>query len=247
MLLSKEKIQKADPPEEDPATSAAVGSVDEFSFIEALRRGEEAAFASLVDRYHSPLLRLAMGFVRTWEVAEEVVQETWLGVLEGLDQFEGRSLLKTWIFRILINQAKSRGTREQRMVPVSSLGRVEEEGEEPAVDPARFQAAGPWVDHWGSPPHEWDEETPERLLLSKEGRAQIDQAIKALPANQRQVIVLRDVEGLSSKEVCTLLEMSEINQRVLLHRARSKVRRALERYLEGEGSLRLPKREGRTG
>ncbi len=210
--------------------------MDDAKLLQALRDGDEAAFAALVDRYHGPLLRLAMSFVPSEAVAEEVVQETWLAVLEGLKRFEGRSALKTWIYRILINQAKTRGIRESRSVPFSPLGASTEDADEPAVDPSRFRSTGYWADHWAEPPGAWDDDTPEKLLLSKEGLAQIEKAIEALPPTQRQVITLRDVEGLSSEEVCNILAISETNQRVLLHRARSRVRRALERYLEGGGS-----------
>jgi len=177
-----------------------------------------------------------MTFVSSHAVAEEVVQETWIGVLEGISRFEGRSSLKTWIFRILTNQAKTRGVRESRSVPFSPLGHSTEDPEAPAVDPSRFHSSGYWVDHWNSLPRHWDDETPERLLLSKEGLAQIEKAMSALPPTQRQVITLRDVEGLNPAEVCNILTISETNQRVLLHRARSRVRRALERYLEGGDS-----------
>src|SRR3989449_218874 len=223
----------ADLPMEDAHTGL---TPEDAKQLRALRDGDEAAFASLVDRYHGPLLRLAMAYVPSHAVAEEVVQETWLGVLEGLSRFEGRSSLKTWIYRILINRAKTRGIRERRSVPFSPLGTSAEDTDEPAVDPARFRSTGYWVDHWAEPPGVWDDDTPEKLLLSKEGLAQIEKAIAALPPAQRQVITLRDVEGLSSAEVCNILAISETNQRVQLHRARSRVRRALARYLEGGGS-----------
>ncbi|TAL10072.1 MAG: sigma-70 family RNA polymerase sigma factor [Nitrospirae bacterium] len=207
---------------------------EESTLLQALRNGDEAAFALLVDRYHGQLLRLAMAFVASRAIAEEVVQETWIGVLEGLARFEGRSSLKTWIFRILTNQAKTRGVRESRTVPFSPLGN--DDADKPSVDPTRFLTSGYFVDHWASPPTPWDEATPERLLLSKECGQRLEQAIEALPPAQRQVLVLRDVDGLSSEEVCNVLALSETNQRVLLHRARSRVRRALERYLEGDAS-----------
>ena len=207
---------------------------DEQQLLSALRSGDEAAFALLVERYHGSLIRLAMAHVSDRSVAEEVVQETWMGVLEGLGRFEGRSSLKTWIFSILTNKAKTRGVREGRHVSFSSVGAPDGESEEPAVDPSRFRTSGFWVDHWASPPHAWDEDTPEKLLLSKEGGAHLERAIQTLPLNLRQVLVMRDVEGLGSKEVCVLLEISEANQRVLLHRARAKVRLAIEHYLEGD-------------
>src|SRR5438128_7271133 len=141
---------------------------EEIGLLERLRQGDEAAFASLVDRHHGALLRLAMAHVSDRSIAEEIVQETWIGVLEGLDRFEGRSSLKTWIFRILTNKAKTRGVRESRHVSFSPLDGVDYGFDEPAVDQARFQSTGYWVDHWAVPPSKWDEETPEKRLLSKE-------------------------------------------------------------------------------
>jgi RNA polymerase sigma-70 factor, ECF subfamily len=191
--------------------------------LERLRAGDEAAFMELVERYHAALVRLARSFVSSRAVAEEVAQETWLGVLNGLDRFEGRSSLKTWIFRILVNRAKTRGERESRSVPFSSL-----EGGDggPSVDPDRFVEAGAWA----SPPRSWEGE-PEGRLLAGEARQVIDAAIETLPTAQRQVITLRDIEGLDAAEVVDVLDISDGNQRVLLHRARSKVRQALEDYL----------------
>lgn len=211
-----------------------VTSSDDLEQIEALRNGDERAFASLVDRYYGSLLRLAMAYVPSRAVAEEVVQETWVGVLEGLSRFEGRSSLKTWIFRILTNRAKTRGQRERRYEPMGLGGDSGDNPDGPAVDPDRFLKSGYFVDHWVSQPNAWEDETPERLLLSKETRAQIEKAIEALPPTQRQVITLRDIEEVSSQEVCNILDITETNQRVLLHRARSKVRRTLEPYMEGQ-------------
>ena len=205
---------------------------EERHLLAQLRAGDEAAFASLVDRHHSSLLRLALAHVSDRSVAEEVVQETWIGVLEGLDRFEGRSSLKTWIYRILTNKAKTRGVRESRHSTFSSLGTSDDDADEPAVDPSQFRTSGHWVDYWATYPQPWDEATPEKLLLTKEGAGFLEQAIEALPANLRRILILRDVEGLESKEVCDMLGISEGNQRVLLHRARSRVRRALEQYLE---------------
>lgn len=203
----------------------------EADLLAALRRGDEAAFVTLVNRYQRALLRLALSYVPSQAVAEEVVQETWLGILQGLARFEGRSSLKTWIFRILINRARTRGERERRSAPFSDLA-PPDNADEPAVDPTRFipagqEGAGWWVTH----PQSW-EGMPEERLLAAETRAQIEAAIAALPESQRAVISLRDVEGWSADEVCTLFEISESNQRVLLHRARSKVRQALADYLE---------------
>jgi RNA polymerase sigma-70 factor (ECF subfamily) len=202
-------------------------SEDERELIERLRAGDEAAFMALVERYGPLMLRIALTHVRTRAVAEEVVQEAWLGVLSGIDRFEGRSSLKTWILRILTNRARTRGEREGRSVPLSSLNG------EPAVDPDRF--LGP--DHprypggWSAPPHPW----PEQHVLAAETLKHVRAAIERLPARQQEVIVLRDVEGWDAGEVCDALGLSEGNQRVLLHRARSKVRGELERYLEGAG------------
>ena len=204
--------------------------------VEALRRGDVKAFASLIERYHSALLRLAMSYVATREQAEDVVQETWIAVLNGIDRFEGRSSLKTWIFRILVNRAKTKGVRERRSVPFSSL-ESELDDQEASVDPARFQGSGRLAGAWSAPPESW-EGIPEDRLLSTETRAVVDDAIAKLPDTQRAVITLRDVKGFSAQETCDSLGLTEANQRVLLHRARSKVRAALAEYLTGEGAGR---------
>jgi RNA polymerase sigma-70 factor, ECF subfamily len=215
----------------ETAGSAVTATADEARLVEGLRRGDESAFAELLDLYSAALLRLALVYVRSRAVAEEVVQETWLGVIRGIASFEGRSSLKTWIFRILANQAKTKAQREGRTVPFSSL-ESELDSAEPAVAPDRFADSGHarWPNHWTSPPASWDA-IPEERLLSRETLSRIQEAIDALPDAQRAVITLRDVEGWPSDEVCGLLEISEANQRVLLHRARSKVRGALEDYL----------------
>ncbi len=215
----------------EPAGAGA--SKENIRLAEAIRNGDESAFGILVERHQSALLRLAMAFVPNRDVAEEVVQETWLAVLEGLHRFEGRSTLATWIFRILINLAKTRGVRESRSVPFSPLERSEEDPDKPAVDPARFRSTSYWVDHGASPPAAWDDNTPERILLSKESLSRIEKAIETLPTTQRRVLIMRDVDGLGSEEVCSILKISETNQRVLLHRARLKARRELELYLNG--------------
>lgn len=202
------------------------------ALIAALRNGDEAAFTALIERHHTSMLRVAQTFVPSRAVAEEVVQETWLGVLKGLAGFEGRSSLRTWIFRILVNIAKTRGTREARSVPFSSIGEAAED--EPSVDSGRFHPTGhPGANGWAHPPKTWEHE-PEERVLSKEVRALIDEAIDALSPAQRAVIVLRDVEGWTSDEVCNALGVTETNHRVLLHRARSKVRQALEIYFGEE-------------
>ncbi len=203
----------------------------EFRELEALRSGDEEAFMAVVDRYHGSLLRVAQIWVSNRSVAEEVVGDTWVAVLRGIDRFEGRSSFKTWLFRILANTAKTRAVREGRTIPFSSLqnpGAVPES----AVPADRFRDSddSSWPGHWASPPASWDEQ-PERRLESLETRERLEAAIAALPATQRAVISLRDIEGWSSEEVRNALELSETNQRVLLHRARSKVRRAFEEYL----------------
>jgi len=191
--------------------------LEELQLVEALRAGDERAFEQLIRMYQASLIRVAQMYVSSRAVAEEVVQETWLAVLNGIGRFEGRSSLKTWIFRIVANRAKTRGEREGRTVPFSSLGPPE-----PAVEGERFDHG-----HWASPPPEW----PEERLLAEETQHVIENAIELLPDVQRAVITLRDVKGWSADEVRNALELSETNQRVLLHRARSKVRRALEEYL----------------
>jgi RNA polymerase sigma-70 factor, ECF subfamily len=196
---------------------------EDAPLLDALRAGDEQAFAALVDKYGPSLLRLAQLYVSSRAVAEEVVQETWLAVLTGIERFEGRSSLKTWLFRILTNKAKTRGQREGRTLPFSSLASDGDE-DQTAVAVERFARGGAWA----TPPRG----VPEERLLAGETRARVDQAISALPPNQRAVITLRDVEGLSAEEACNVLGLSETNQRVLLHRARAKVRTALERYLE---------------
>jgi RNA polymerase sigma-70 factor (ECF subfamily) len=196
---------------------------EDAPLLDALRAGDEQAFAALVDRYGPSLLRLARLHVSSRAVAEEVVQETWLAVLTGIERFEGRSSLKTWLFRILTNKAKTRGQREGRTLPFSSFASDGDE-DQTAVAVERFARSGAWA----TPPRG----VPEERLLAAEARARVEQAISALPANQRAVITLRDVEGLSAEEACNVLDLSETNQRVLLHRARAKVRSALERYLE---------------
>jgi RNA polymerase sigma-70 factor (ECF subfamily) len=204
-----------------------VQSPDETKLVDALRAGDEDAFRELVREYNPSLLRVARIYVPTQALAEEVVGETWLAVLEGLDRFEGRSSLKTWIFRILANRAKTRAVRERRTLPLSSF--QPERIQEPALDADRFRDGDDprWPAHWAVPPVAW----PEDRLLAAETREKLVEAIEALPGTQRAVISLRDLEGWSAEEVRNALELSDTNQRVLLHRARSKVRKALEDYL----------------
>ncbi|MGH7647221.1 MAG: RNA polymerase sigma factor [Gemmatimonadaceae bacterium] len=209
--------------------------VDEGQLLAALKARDESAFVTLVRHYHGPLLRLAMVYCGSHAVAEEIVQETWLGVLQGIDRFEGRASFKTWLFRILVNRARTRSERESRTVPFSELVSDETGGDEPAVSPDRFLGADhpEWPNHWSAPPSSWGG-SPDELLLSKEARDLIAGVIAGLPPAQRQVIAMRDVEGWSAEEVCNALDISETNQRVLLHRARSRVRGALEGYFGKE-------------
>ena len=199
---------------------------EERQLIDRILDGDGDAFAQLVEAHYSALIRLAMTFVRSRNVAEEVVQETWIAVLNGLEKFEGRSALKTWIFRILINRAKSRGVKEARSLPFSALG-DDDEDRDTASDAERFTSEGAWRE---APEDLAD--VPEDLLLQKEVREVMEEAIKKLPENQQRVITLRDLEGWSSQDVCNVLEISETNQRVLLHRARSRVRKSIEKYLK---------------
>jgi RNA polymerase sigma-70 factor, ECF subfamily len=199
---------------------------DEQDLVAKLREGDEAAFTTLIDRHHGALRRLARTFVSTDAAAEEVAQDTWVAVLDGLGTFEGRSSLKTWIFRILVNRAKTKGVREARTIPMSALGPDDEEPAEAAVDPSRFNDRG----MWSAPPRRWDAETPAKLLLRKELVGELERAISQLPERQRSVVVMRDALGWSSEEVCLVLELNETNQRVLLHRARSRLRALLEDY-----------------
>lgn len=203
---------------------------DEAELIARLRDGDERAFEALVDRHYGTMLAVARSYVKTRAVAEEVVQEAWVGVLRGLDRFEGRSSLRTWIIRIVANIAQTRGAREARSVPLSSLA---PEGEEAAVDADRFRSEqDAFPGHWRSYPADW-QALPEQSLLGRETLALVMAVVNELPPAQRQVITLRDITGCSAEEVCAALEISGGNQRVLLHRARSRVRAALEEHLDG--------------
>ena len=219
-----------DPP--CPAAMAQTTTAEDTRLI-ALRNGDETAFVELVERYHGPLKRLARSLGATDSVAEEIVQETWLGALRGLDRFEERSSLKTWLFRILTYQARDRAAREKRSVPFSSLARGGEGDDAgPVVDPDRFQREdGCWPEHWATPPRPWSQ--PHVRLAAMEAREQIRNALATLPPRQQVVVALRDADGLTSAEVCEVLEISEANQRVLLHRGRAAIRNALEEYIDG--------------
>ncbi len=200
---------------------AAPGALDpDAELLAQLRAGEEQAFVALVARHHSAMIHLARSFVPSTAIAEEVVQDTWVAVLRGLERFEGRSSFKTWLLRILVNRARSTGVREHRSIAVADAT--------PAVDRSRFDASGAWM----APPEHWVEDSDNRLLAA--GLAeQIQQSLEQLPSRQREVVMLRDVDGLSGEEVCEALEISEANQRVLLHRGRSRLRAALELQLGG--------------
>lgn len=190
----------------------------ERGLVERLQAGDEKAFATVVRAYHNQMIDVARSFVDSREVAEEVVQDAWLGVVRGIERFAGQSSLRTWLFHIVINRARSTGTREHRQIP--------NPGREPAEDPSRFTADGAWA---AALPH-WSEEVEDRLT-AEALTASVHDAIAALPANQRQVVLLRDVQGLPASDVCELLGLSEANQRVLLHRGRVAIRRAIERQV----------------
>ncbi len=191
---------------------------DEASLVKRLREGDEQAFLTLVGRHQASMLRLARSFVPSGAVAEEVVQDTWIGVLRGIDKFAGRSSFKTWLLRILVNRAKTTGVREDRSVAIGDAG--------PAVDSSRFDASGAWM----SPPQHWIEDSDDRLAAESIAD-RLRSALEDLPGRQREVLMLRDVDGLTSEEVCDVLDISEGNQRVLLHRGRSRLRQALESEL----------------
>lgn len=204
---------------------------DESSLVASLRAGDGRAFAALVDRHTPALLRVARGYVRTSEAAEDVVQETWIALLKGIDKFEGRSSLRTWLFTVMINIAKTRGIRDQRIADaeVAAFGGT-------TVDPARFRPASDpdWPGHWKhrSAPVPFPD-TPEGSLLGAELRALALRELDKLPDRQRTVVTLRDMLGFDSGEVCDMLNLSVANQRVLLHRGRAAIRQALEDYLRG--------------
>jgi len=207
--------------------------MDEASLVNSLRSGDESAFVWLVKQYQTSLVRIARLFVQDEPTAEELVQETWLAVLRGLEKFESRSSLKTWIFTILTNKAKTRGQREKRSVSFSDLD--DPTSDSPTVDPDRFRPAseGIWEGHWRDGPTPW-REIPEDSMVYSETLKIVQRSIDSLPETQRAVMTLRDIHELSSEEVCNVLDISETNQRVLLHRARARVRQALENYLQPE-------------
>jgi RNA polymerase sigma-70 factor, ECF subfamily len=209
-----------------------LASPEDLALVALLRSGDEVAFMMLVEQHQGPMLRIARMYVSSQAVAEEVVQDAWLGILQGLARFEGRSSLRTWMYRILANIAKTRGQREGRSLPFSAL--VEDDAAPAVADPWFRPAGDQWPDHWSSVPNDW-RGIPEDRLLAAETLRVIGRAIENLPATQAEVIRLRDVLGWSSEEVRNALDVSETNQRVLLHRARSRVRRAVDEYLEQNG------------
>jgi RNA polymerase sigma-70 factor, ECF subfamily len=210
-----------------------IDAADEAALSAGLRRRDEAAFVVLLERHQAALRRLARSYVPNDAVAEEVVQETWIGVLRGIDRFEGRSSLTTWIFAILINCARRRGAQERRSQPFADFA-PDDDG--PTVDPERFFPPGHrWAGHWAIPPEAWAP-APDDAALAAEMRGRIAAAIAALPPGQRQVLLLRDVEGWAATDVCHVLALTETNQRVLLHRARARLRTALDAYYRGAAS-----------
>jgi RNA polymerase sigma-70 factor (ECF subfamily) len=212
------------------AEGAGVPADPDAALLERLRRGDEDAFRALVEEHGPFLMRLVMMHVPSRAIAEEVVQDTWLAALNGLDRFEGRSMLRTWLASIALNKARTRGTREGRILPFALLRRRYEEGGGPALDPDRFQGKrGERPGWWASPPVAWED--PQSRLEANETRDVLLRAIRDLPPRQREVITLRDISGWDAEEVRNALDLSETNQRVLLHRARSKVRAALEEHL----------------
>jgi RNA polymerase sigma-70 factor (ECF subfamily) len=214
----------------EPAIARTPAAPPDEQIIAGLRARDEDTFRELFDRTYPMMRRVARGYVASDAVAEEIVQDTWMGILTGIERFEGRSALGTWMFSILTNQAKAHSSRERRAVPLSSIVPAEEE---PAVAADRFQKDDDaWPGHWATPPRPW--QRPERRLLSLEARERLREALAQLPERQRLVVALRDVEGASAQEVCDLLELSQENQRLLLHRGRSRLRAFLEAYLDGQ-------------
>jgi RNA polymerase sigma-70 factor, ECF subfamily len=211
------------PPYPGPGLTQTTSDPD----LEALRAGDDLAFEAIMSRYHGPLMRLAMAYVRDQGLAEDVVQETWLTCLRTLDRFEGRSSLKTWVFGILINVARARRRKESRVLPFASLfSRFGADSRQPTVDPRRFGPDSLWIE----PPDSWSN-LPESRVINQEVLERVKAAIAALPEKPREVVILRDVAGLDAEEVCQLLAISAANQRVRLHRGRAAVRAMLEEYL----------------
>jgi RNA polymerase sigma-70 factor (ECF subfamily) len=213
----------------DPAVATATARTADEQIVAGLRGGDEGTFRDVFERNYPMMKRVARSYVASDAVAEEIVQETWIAILTGIEHFEGRSALGTWIFSILTNQAKTHGARERRALPFSSI--APNEIDQPAVDPDRFQNDDEaWPGHWATPPRPWQK--PERRLLSLESREHLKEALAQLPERQRLIVALRDIEGCSAEEVCDLFEISQENQRVLLHRGRSRLRTVLEEYVD---------------
>ena len=196
------------------------GADADLELLKRLQSGDEQAFITLVNRHHDSMLRLAKTFVHSHALAEEIVQDTWVGALRGIDRFEGRSSLRTWLLAILVNRARTTGVREARSVPVADT--------EPAVDASRFNSAGAWA----APPEQWVEDIEDRLGAAQLGGL-IRSTLEQMPERQRAVVMLRDVDGLQSDEVCEVLDLTAANERVLLHRGRSRLRQALEDTVGG--------------
>jgi RNA polymerase sigma-70 factor, ECF subfamily len=213
-------------PEKSPAKLRVVTN-NETHLIKKLIKGDEGAFDTLVNQYHAALIRMAMRYVADRSAAEEVAQDTWIAVINGLHSFEGQSSLSTWIFAILIHKAKDRGVRESRHITFSDFESCDSE-KEAAVDPSRFHQSGELAGQWALPPQPWNMQTPERILASKQAIEALSKAIDELPPSLREVIVLRDVEGFESPDICQQLKITETNLYVRLHRARERVRQALE-------------------
>jgi RNA polymerase sigma-70 factor (ECF subfamily) len=213
----------------ETAVAPAPTASADAQIVAGLRSGDEATFRELYERSHPMMKRVARHYVASEAVAEEVIQETWMAIVTGIERFQGRSTLSTWMFSILINQARSHGARERRALPLSAV--AVGDCEPPAVDADRFQTDDEaWPGHWATPPRPWQK--PERRLLSLEVREQLRDALAQLPARQRLIVGLRDVEGASAEEVCHMLALSQENQRVLLHRGRARLRTALESYID---------------
>jgi RNA polymerase sigma-70 factor (ECF subfamily) len=216
-----------------PARSAGMTKSDS-ELVAELAKGDERAFEALVGQYHGSLIRMAMRFVADRDSAEEVVQDTWIAVIDGIRRFQGRSSLQSWIFAILIHKAKDRGVRDSAQIPFSAWESHDDEGED-AVDPARFHASGELAGHWALPPQPWNEQTPERLLASKQALDALNRAVDQMPPGLREVLVLKDVDGLESREICERLDITDTNFYVRLHRARERARQAVETALLGTG------------
>ncbi len=216
--------------EEGNDRAKPIAGMDDEELIRRLRERDAGAFGVILDAWSPGMLRLARTFVSTGASAEEVLQDTWLAVTTGVGSFQARSSLRTWVYRILVNTAKRCAERESRTVPWSSWADDPADSDGPTVDPARFQAAdGQYPGHWRDWPRQWPP-SPERATMATELRAVLDRAVDGLPPRQRIVVMLRDIEGYPSDEVCAILDITAANQRVLLHRGRAAVRARLEHY-----------------